>query len=173
MPGGSHCPPTPSLALAGIWLTLPTGSEPVWRLFAADPPALDYSQFQPVQGLLWTIVLFGGFHPFWRGIFENGVLRFYGRISYSLYLTRTITWSWLFAAGALTPAGEFPPPVMIVLYLCGPTLLAYLSHRFFEMPTIALGKRVGSWLAGDGFGRDRGIRLSLGSGRCSGVVEAD
>jgi peptidoglycan/LPS O-acetylase OafA/YrhL len=143
----------PALALLGIWLTLPTGLEPLWRLFAAAPPTLDYFYFQPVQGFLWTIVLLGGFHPFWRGVFENLVLCFYGRISYSLYLIHTITWSWLFAAGALTPAGKFPPSVMIVLYVCVPTLLAYLSHRFFEEPTIALGKRVGSWLTGAGFAR--------------------
>jgi peptidoglycan/LPS O-acetylase OafA/YrhL len=145
----------PLLALLGIWLSLPTGFEMIWRQFTAAPLPLDWFPyvFHPIQGFLWTIVLLGCFHPFWRTIFENPVLRFFGEISYSLYLFHQITWNWVLSAGRLMPAGSFEGDTMTFLYVAVPTLLACWSHRFVEMPTIALGKRIGNWLTGNGFGR--------------------
>jgi len=138
----------PAIALVGIWLTLPIGFELIWRQFTATPLGLDYFYMDPVQGFLWAVVLVGGFRPFWRSIFVNPVMRFYGRISYSLYLFHTTIWNWL---ENLTPVGTFSAPIMIFLYIAAATFAAYLSHRFFETPTINFGKRFGRWLTGDGF----------------------
>jgi len=146
----------PLLALLGVWFSLPTGVEMVWRRFSAAPLPLDWFPYvqHPVQGLLWAVVLLGCFHPFWRALFDNPVLRFFGAISYSLYLFHQITWNWVLAAGKLMPAGSFSGQAMVFLYVAVPTLLAWWSHRFFERPTIALGKRIGRWLTGEGFARE-------------------
>jgi peptidoglycan/LPS O-acetylase OafA/YrhL len=118
---------------------------------SAAPLGLDYFYMDPVQGFLWAVVLVGGSQPFWRSIFANPIMRFYGRISYSLYLFHAIVWNWLVAAENLTSADPFSAPIMIFLYFGVATLAAYLSHRFFETPTINFGKRVGRWLTGGGF----------------------
>jgi peptidoglycan/LPS O-acetylase OafA/YrhL len=150
----------PILALLGIWFSVPTGFEVLWRLFTAAPLPLDWfpNVQHPVQGFLWTVVLLGCFHPFWRALFENPVLRFFGAISYSLYLFHQITYNWVLAAGKLMPAGSFSDQTMVFLYVAVPTLLAWWSHRFFERPTIALGKQVGHWLTGNGWPRNAKVQ---------------
>jgi peptidoglycan/LPS O-acetylase OafA/YrhL len=81
----------PVLALAALWLTIPDGYLRFWKLFSDRPFPFESDLFgvslHPLQGLLWAAVLLGGLRPFWRRLFEFRILRFYGRISYGLYMT--------------------------------------------------------------------------------------
>jgi peptidoglycan/LPS O-acetylase OafA/YrhL len=87
------------------------------------------------------------------------VARFYGRISYSLYLVHLTV---LLVPLALLRGGDTPIPAALVLpafaaVLAVSTALAALGHRFVEAPSIRLGKKFGD-------GPPRAVAQKLGDG---------
>jgi exopolysaccharide production protein ExoZ len=98
----------------------------------------------------WLVVLIA-----WRpaSIFkflDFGMVRFYGRISYSFYLLHVM--GMLFATKLLTlatfPLSELPVSVAAIIFTFASVLVttpaAYLSWRFIEIPSINLGKSIGA-----------------------------
>jgi peptidoglycan/LPS O-acetylase OafA/YrhL len=85
--------------------------------------------------------------PSWPVIARLGIVRFYGRISYSFYLlhalTLTVLWRIPEPLGVLV-AG-MPGPLLALLLSAGSvpavTPLAWLSWRYVELRGIALGSR--------------------------------
>lgn len=70
------------------------------------------------------------------GLLENRVMRFVGKISYSLYL-----WQQLFLVTQTSSVKELVffqsfPNNLIFIFIC-----AYLSYRFIEVPMIKVGRR--------------------------------
>jgi peptidoglycan/LPS O-acetylase OafA/YrhL len=94
----------------------------------------------------WLVALIA-----WRPVsifkfLDSGVVRFYGRISYSFYLLHTL--GILFANKLLTVGNfqlsELPISVASIIFTLPSVLIttpaAYLSWRFIEIPFINLGK---------------------------------
>jgi peptidoglycan/LPS O-acetylase OafA/YrhL len=77
------------------------------------------------------------------------VVRFYGRISYSLYLLHVlgILFANRLAAESGIPISEMLPSIghvtITTLTLLITTPAAYLGWRFIEMPCIMFGRRIG------------------------------
>lgn len=86
-------------------------------------------------------------HPQWRfsGLLESGVLRWVGKLSYSLYL-----WQQLFFVGALVsrplPLGivQSWPVNVIAVFVC-----AFASYYLIEKPMIEAGRRLAEQRAGE------------------------
>jgi peptidoglycan/LPS O-acetylase OafA/YrhL len=81
------------------------------------------------------------------GALSHPVLRFFGRISYSLYLWHAITLTVLWHSPrpfTVLIASGVPQPALALLSsllaLMVATPLAWLSYRFVERPGVALGK---------------------------------
>lgn len=82
-------------------------------------------------------------------ILNASAVRFLGRVSYSFYLlhplTLAIIWHHPAFFARIVDSGV-PRPVLLLLLWAGSTLavlpLAYVSHRFVELPGIALGRRL-------------------------------
>jgi len=135
----------PLAALGALWLSLPNGFQHIWQVFTDRPLDLDaFFPLHSLQGALWTIVLLGGFQPFWRTLLENPVLRFYGRISYSLYLCHQLILSAIVVA--LNSLHLMYGWLFTGLYILIPTGVAYLSYRHLEQPTIRFGKQFANWI---------------------------
>jgi peptidoglycan/LPS O-acetylase OafA/YrhL len=74
--------------------------------------------------------------------FSNPVLRFYGKISYGMYIYHLLVWraakpTFFFLASHL-PSQTLAGIGVYVLFLSGTTIFSYLSFRFYEMPFLRL-----------------------------------
>ncbi len=99
--------------------------------------------------LAWLPLVLGlTIYPLW--LIVNAVTRFYGRISYSVYLNHPIVVMFLrpFYAGVYRRIHEFGVALTICVIVTFSLLtpLAYLTYRFIEQPGIRLGSLMIKWL---------------------------
>jgi peptidoglycan/LPS O-acetylase OafA/YrhL len=105
-----------------------------------------------IEGILAAVFL--GFLAYGRlgwyaGLFDNCVVRFYGRLSYSLYLLHPLTllviWNMPDVLGVLVLAGIPTPAVafgLTVISVVAITPLAWLSYHYVERQGVVLSHQV-------------------------------
>jgi len=105
----------------------------LWSAFGGN---YKHSLYQSIQLLLAALLLAKlvlGQGRWSQAFFRHPVLRFMGKLSYSLYL-----WQELFLLARPLSWGTWPT---FPLWLVPPLVLAFLSYKFVESPALRLKRR--------------------------------
>lgn len=125
-------------ALILIFASLPKTVNAVLPLFQAPVmPIPFFHAFGPAYAMLWSVVILGciGSAPVAK-LFDNRVMRFCGRVSFSLYLVHWPILTWLGGLQGLPAA--YKGYAMLLLSL----VASVLTYCALERPGMRLGRRL-------------------------------
>jgi peptidoglycan/LPS O-acetylase OafA/YrhL len=140
-------PAQAAIALAGVLLF----SAPLWLGWSQPAADVLVSGFAAeeiaVMGAGAAILVAGAaWLPAWQRALSRPALLFLGRISFSVFLLH-LTWIHLLAPRVVAPGARGSGLLLLAGVLALTIASAVPSHRFVELPAIALGNRACRWLA--------------------------
>ena len=129
------------------WITLVLGGAGMLVLILSrhtlsnQDPVMQTVGFTMLSAIFASVIVIGLTGRLIKGVLENGVLRWFGRYSYGIYIWHPIIAVILFNTqipGALGVSGPHSSALMVLLALALSILTAVISYRYWEQPFLRL-----------------------------------
>lgn len=137
----------PAALVRGAWITLVLGGAGVIVLVLSrhtlsnQDPVMQTIGFTMLSAIFASVIVVGLTDRQIKGVLENGILRWFGRYSYGIYIWHPIIAVILFNThipGALGVSGPLLSSLMVLFAIALSILAAVISYRYWEQPFLRL-----------------------------------